>query len=102
MRYFIKNTTSDNLMISWDEDKLGTFGIEKLLRKVYGSRLIYPLHDYTPFAVPELYLVIFSIDGATFNIEVDYGSVWIYADNENGNKYIEEIANLLDEYNPNT
>lgn len=102
MRYFINNTNLGNLMISWSEDELDPLGIKGILKEVYGSRLIYPLHDYTPPFVPEMYYVIFSIDEVTFSIDVDYGDVWIYAENESGNKYIEEIADLLDKYNPNT
>lgn len=41
MKCYLGKTHSGNLYISFSENELGIFGVEKILKERYGKRLIY-------------------------------------------------------------
>ena len=68
----MQKTAEGHNMLWIDGDKVG-LKVIKIMRNMYGDRLIYPVKDLTPPAIPEYYYVIFSIDGEEMDISYELG-----------------------------
>ncbi len=83
-------TTNGHNMLWIDGDIIG-LKIVNIMRDMYGSRLIYPVKDMTPLAIPEYYFVIFSIDVEELDISCEFGDYVLAADSDKGDLFMEEI-----------
>lgn len=65
------------------------------MRRMYGDRLVYPVKDLTPPAIPEYYLVIFTIDGEELDISCEFGDYVLASFSDKADVCVKEIETEL-------
>ncbi len=83
-------TANGHNMLWIDGDEVGLRIID-IIKDMYKDRLVYPVKNMTPLAIPEYYYVIFSIDGEEFSISCEFGDYIIAAESDKGDLFLEEI-----------
>lgn len=93
------NKTAQRHNMLWiNGDKIG-LKVIGIMRRMYGDRLIYPVKDFTPPAIPEYYLVIFSIDGEEMDISCEFGDYVLSSFSDRADVFVKEIeAELIKQF----
>lgn len=89
----MNQTRVDHNMFSMDGNiiNFNTTKVVNMIKRMYGDRLVYPVLDFTPPMVPELYDVIFSIDGERLSLTYECGDYILFAHSDTGNRFVTEI-----------
>lgn len=88
-------TAEGHNMLWIDGDKVG-LKVIKIMRSMYGDRLVYPVKDFTPPMIPEYYLVIFTIDGEELDISCEFGDYVLASFSDKADLFVEEIEAELE------
>lgn len=86
----MNKTASGHNMLWIDGDKIG-LKVIKLMEKMYGNRLVYPVKDLTPPFIPEYYFVIFSIDGEELELSCEFGDYVLVSSSNRADDFVREI-----------
>lgn len=79
----------------WIEGYKVGLEVIRIMRSMYGDKLVYPVKDLTPPMIPEYYYVIFSIDGEELNISCELGDYVLASFSEKADVFVEEIETEL-------
>lgn len=90
----MQKTATGHNMLWIDGDNIG-LEVVKIMRTMYGERLLYPIKDLTPPMIPEYYFVIFSIDGEDMDISCEFGDYVLASYSDNADVFVEEIEKEL-------
>ena len=90
----MQKTATGHNMLWIDGDNIG-LEVVKIMRTMYGERLLYPIKDLTPPMIPEYYFVIFSIDGEDMDISCEFGDYVLASYSDKADVFVEEIENEL-------
>ena len=90
----MNKTAAGHNMLWIDGNKVG-LEVIKIMRSMYGDKIIYPVIDLTPPMIPEYYYVLFSIDGEELNSSCEFGDYVLASFSDKADVFVEEIENEL-------